>query len=81
MNESVIKTIGVAFAVCLICSLIVSASAVSLRDKQKENKLNDKKIKILEVADIKIESDQTIGEAFNKLEQKYIDFNTDRING
>ena len=39
MNESVIKTIGVAFAVCLICSLIVSTSAVSLRDKQKENKL------------------------------------------
>ena len=79
MNESVIKTIGVAFAVCLICSLIVSASAVSLRDKQKENKLNDKKIKILEVADIKIESDQTIGEAFNKLEQKYIDFNTGKL--
>ena len=79
MNESVIKTIGVAFAVCLICSLIVSASAVSLRDKQKENKLNDKKIKILEVADIKIESDQTIGEAFNKLEQKYIDFNTVKL--
>ena len=79
MNESVIKTIGVAFAVCLICSLIVSASAVSLRDKQKENKLNDKKIKILEVADIKIEPDQTIGEAFNKLEQKYIDFNTGKL--
>ncbi|MDA9754947.1 Na(+)-translocating NADH-quinone reductase subunit C [Gammaproteobacteria bacterium] len=79
MNESVIKTIGVAFVVCLICSLIVSASAVSLRDKQKENKLNDKKIKILEVADIKIEPDQTIGEAFNKLEQKYIDFNTGKL--
>ena len=34
MNESIVKTIGVAFAVCLICSLVVSASAVSLRDLQ-----------------------------------------------
>ena len=41
MNESIVKTIGVAFAVCLICSLVVSASAVSLRDLQKENKLNE----------------------------------------
>jgi len=38
MNESIIKTLAVAFSVCLVCSLIVSASAVSLRDLQKENK-------------------------------------------
>ena len=79
MNESVIKTIGVAFAVCLVCSLIVSASAVSLREQQKENKLNDRRVKILEVADIKIEPDQTIAEAFKKLEQKFIDFNTGKL--
>ena len=79
MNESVIKTIGVAFAVCLVCSLIVSASAVSLREQQKENKLNDRRVKILEVADIKIEPNQTIAEAFNKLEQKFIDFNTGKL--
>ena len=52
MNESVLKTISVAFAVCLICSLVVSVSAVSLRDLQTENKLNDKRLKILQVADI-----------------------------
>ncbi len=79
MNESVIKTIGVAFAVCLVCSLIVSASAVSLREQQKENKLNDRRVKILEVADIKIEPDQTVAEAFKKLEQKFIDFNTGKL--
>ena len=79
MNESVIKTIGVAFAVCLVCSLIVSVSAVSLREQQKENKLNDRRVKILEVADIKIEPDQTIAEAFTKLEQKFIDFNTGKL--
>ena len=52
MNESISKTIGVAFCVCLICSLVVSFSAVSLRDLQNENKLNDKRIKILQAADI-----------------------------
>ena len=79
MNESIIKTISVAFAVCLVCSLIVSVSAVSLRDQQKENKLNDRRIKVLEVADIKIEDDMTIAEQFSMLEQKFIDFNTGQM--
>ena len=75
MNESIVKTIGVAFAVCLICSLVVSASAVSLRDLQKENKLNDKRIKILQVADI-YDPNIPIAEQFSELESKFIDFNT-----
>ena len=75
MNESIVKTIGVAFAVCLICSLVVSASAVSLRDLQKENKLNDKRIKILQVADI-YDPGISIAEQFAELESKFIDFNT-----
>ena len=75
MNESIVKTIGVAFAVCLICSLVVSASAVSLRDLQKENKLNDKRIKILQVADI-YDPSISIAEQFSELESKFIDFNT-----
>ena len=79
MNESIIKTISVAFAVCLVCSLIVSISAVSLRDQQKENKLNDRRIKVLEVADIDIKSDVSIAEQFSMLEQKFIDFNTGQM--
>jgi len=79
MNESVLKTIGVAFSVCLVCSLIVSISAVSLRDLQNENKLNDRRIKVLEDADIKIEKDQTIAEQFSKLEQKFVDFDTGQL--
>jgi Na+-transporting NADH:ubiquinone oxidoreductase subunit NqrC len=30
MNDSVLKTLGVAFAICLVCSLIVYFAAVSL---------------------------------------------------
>ena len=75
MNESIIKTISVAFAVCLICSLVVSTAAVSLRDQQKENKLNDRRIKILKVADI-YNPNLSIAEQFGLLESKFVDFNT-----
>ena len=75
MNESVLKTISVAFAVCLICSLVVSVSAVSLRDLQTENKLNDKRLKILQVADI-YEPNRPIGDQFNELESKFVDFDS-----
>ena len=55
--------------------MVVSASAVSLRDLQKENKLNDKRIKILQVADI-YDPNISIAEQFSELESKFIDFNT-----
>ena len=40
------------FIGCLICSLFVSITAVSLRSTQETNKLNDQRIKILEAAKI-----------------------------
>ena len=78
MNDSIIKTLVVAFSVCLICSLVVSSSAVSLRDLQKENKLNDRRLKVLQVADI-YDPELSISEQFLKLESKFIDFDTGRI--
>ena len=75
MNDSILKTIGVAFSVCLVCSLIVSSAAVSLRDLQNENKLNDRRIKVLQVADI-YNPNESISEQFNQLESKFIDFKT-----
>ena len=78
MNESISKTIGVAFCVCLICSLVVSFSAVSLRDLQNENKLNDKRIKILQAADI-YNPDNEIKDQFLKLETKFVNFETGKL--
>ena len=78
MNDSIIKTLAVAFSVCLICSLVVSSSAVSLRDLQKENKLNDRRLKVLQVADI-YDPELSISEQFLQLESKFIDFDTGRI--
>tara|TARA_B100000965_G_scaffold64740_1_gene50502 strand:- start:418 stop:1191 length:774 start_codon:yes stop_codon:yes gene_type:complete len=78
MNESITKTIGVAFCVCLVCSLIVSFSAVSLRDLQNENKLNDKRIKILQAADI-YNPNEEIKDQFLKLETKFVNFKTGKL--
>ena len=78
MNESITKTIGVAFAVCLVCSLIVSSAAVSLRDQQKENKLNDRRIKILKVAEI-YNPNKPIAEQFKELESRFVDFDSGQI--
>ena len=78
MNETVIKTLGVTFVVCLLCSLFVSFTAVSLRDQQNTNKLNDKRIKILEAANLYDDS-KTIEEQFRNLEIRFLDFDTGNI--
>ena len=78
MNDSIIKTLGVAFAICLICSFVVSSTAVSLRDMQNENKANDKRMKILQAAGI-FDPSKDIKEQFETLEPKYIDFNSGKL--
>ena len=78
MNDSVLKTLGVAFVICLVCSLIVSFAAVSLRDLQNENALNNKSIKILQAAKIYDESID-VRTQFDKLEMKFVDFETGKI--
>jgi len=78
MNDSIAKTLAVAFSICLICSLVVSVAAVSLRDMQNENKVNDKKIKILQAARI-YDSNLDVKEQFNQLEVMYLDFNKGEV--
>ena len=78
MNESVVKTLLVSFVVCFVCSLVVSYSAVSLRDAQETNKLNDKRSKILQAAGIFDES-VPVEDQFSKLEQKFVDFSTGQL--
>ncbi len=49
-NDSVSKTFLVAALLCIVCSVIVSSSAISLRADQERNKLLDKKQNILSAA-------------------------------
>ncbi len=46
-NDNIVKTIGVALLLCLVCSIIVSGAAVTLKPSQLANKLLDKKRNIL----------------------------------
>ena len=78
MNETVLKTLGVTLVVCLLCSLFVSFTAVSLRDQQNTNKLNDKRIKILEAANLYDDS-KSIEEQFINLEIRFLDFDTGNV--
>ena len=78
MNDSVSKTLGVAFVICLVCSLVVSFAAVNLRDLQKENATNNQSIKILQAAKI-YDSSVDVKIQFSKLEMKYVDFDSGKI--
>ncbi|OOY69427.1 Na(+)-translocating NADH-quinone reductase subunit C [Solemya velum gill symbiont] len=53
-NDSQTKTIVVALALCLVCSIIVAAAAVGLRPLQEANKALDKQRYILSVAGLDI---------------------------
>ncbi len=44
--------LGFAAAVCLVCSVLVASSAVGLKERQDENKLLDRKSKVLSVAGV-----------------------------
>lgn len=51
-DEGVKKTMGVALGVCLVCSILVSGSAVLLNDIQKENRKEEKLRNILISGDL-----------------------------
>jgi len=51
-NNSIKKILTVAFALCIVCSIIVSTAAVALRPLQQQNQELDRKSNILAVADL-----------------------------
>ena len=63
--ESIWKTIGVALGVCIVCSILVSTAAVTLKPKQDENKKTEKLKNIL-IAGNLLDEDQGIEETYNK---------------
>ncbi|MEL6510483.1 MAG: Na(+)-translocating NADH-quinone reductase subunit C [Pseudomonadota bacterium] len=73
--DSTPKTIFVAVALCLFCSMIVSVAAVSLRPVQDANSLVDKRKNILQVAGI-YEDGINVNEAFGAFEQRILEVST-----
>ena len=70
--DSVPKTIFVAVALCLVASLVVSATAVALRPVQEVNKLKDKQINILQVAGL-YDPSKDVVEAFGAFEPQVLE--------
>ena len=74
-NDSVVKTVTVAVALCLVASMVVSAAAVSLRPVQEANKLRDKQTNVLEVAGV-YDPNVPVAEAFESMEPHVLDLAT-----
>ena len=79
-NDSVGRTFGVALGVCLVCSVLVSAAAVSLRPTQAVNKTLDKKRNILMAAGLlksgEVASGERIDELYQNINTRVVDLAT-----
>jgi len=79
-RETVGKTFFVAFAVCVVFSVLVSSAAVYLRPVQEQNKLLDKKRNILSAAGLleeaKVIDKAFIDEAFANIKARIVDLET-----
>jgi Na+-transporting NADH:ubiquinone oxidoreductase subunit C len=79
-KETVGKTLGFVFVVCLVCAALVSVSAIGLKPLQQANKLLDKQTKILEASGLLEKAGSDIVGTYGKfVEAKMIDLKTGAI--
>lgn len=74
-KESKTRTVMVALAACLVCSIGVSAAAVLLKPRQEANRLEDKHKNILQVIGL-YEPGMSVAEAFEQVETQLIDLDS-----
>ncbi len=74
-NDNIVKTVGVATLLCLVCSVIVSGAATVLKPTQVANALLDKKNNILAVSGIDMDG-LTADQAFEQIESQVIELAT-----
>lgn len=74
-NDSTRKTLIVALALCLVCSILVSTAAVKLQPLQQRNQELDRKKIILEVAGL-LKPGVSIDKLFKQVEPKVVDLST-----
>lgn len=77
-KDTVKHTVVVALVLCLVCSVVVSASAVLLRPAQQANAEKDKKGNILKAAGLYQEG-VSIKEQFESVSAKVVDLSTGRF--
>lgn len=74
-KDSISYIFTVAFLVCLVCAVIVSTAAVSLRPLQQKNKEVDLKSNILAAAGL-LEEGKSVEESFSQIETRLVDIDT-----
>ncbi|AQZ95606.1 Na(+)-translocating NADH-quinone reductase subunit C [Halopseudomonas phragmitis] len=77
-KETVGRTITVALLVCLVCSVVVSTAAVSLKPIQITNQLLDKQRNILSIAGL-LEPGVPVQEQFQKITPRLVDLRTGKF--
>lgn len=77
-KDSIKNTLKVAFVVCLVCSVIVSVAAVTLKPMQKANQQVEIKKNILAAAGL-LEDDKSIDEQFEVITTQLVDLSTGRF--
>jgi len=71
-NDSIGKTLAVTLAVCVVCAVVVSASAVLLRPLQAANQANERKENILAAAGL-LEPGISVDAQFERVETRLVD--------
>ncbi|WP_020558057.1 Na(+)-translocating NADH-quinone reductase subunit C [Thiofilum flexile] len=74
-NDSTKKTVGVALALCLVCAVAVSTTAVALKPIQDVNKTLNRKQNIIDIGQL-APPGTPIDEAFKNVEAKVVDLQT-----
>jgi len=74
-RDSTSRVLGVAFLLCLICSILVSVAAVGLHARQERNKVEEKRKNILQAAGLYTEN-LPVEEQFSKIKTRILDLQT-----
>lgn len=74
-NDSIQKTLLVAFTLCIVCSVLVAGAAVLLKPAQVANKALDRKANILAAAGM-LEPGVSVEEQFKQITSRIIDLRT-----
>ena len=77
-HDTVGKTIKVALALCIVCSLVVSTAAVMLKPAQLANKELDRQRNILAAAGL-LQEDVSVEEQFKQITTKVVDLRTGKF--
>ena len=77
-KDSIQGTLLVAIVLCLVCAVIVAGSAVGLRDLQNENKANDKRTAVLQIAGL-YDPAKTVAEQFENIEARIVNVEAGRF--